>query len=157
MQFVTVAVRKVLPCVLIAYWAVETTSVGEFSAALWKSRVSRGAIVTTSVIFRCFPTINAEWRAIRSAMRMRGIGTGVLSWIVHPAQTAGRLYVPLFASVVTISDELAAAALCRGLDDPGPHTSLSKIGFHTQDWVALALVTAGVLAAAVCALFGKEF
>lgn len=86
-----------------------------------------------------------------------GIGTGVLSWIVHPAQTAGRLYVPLFASVVTISDELAAAALCRGLDDPGPHTSLSKIGFHTQDWVALALVTAGVLAAAVCALFGKEF
>ncbi|MDY2788585.1 MAG: energy-coupling factor transporter transmembrane component T [Atopobium sp.] len=88
-QFVTVAARKVLPCVLIAYWAVETTSVGEFSAALWKSRVPRGVIVTTSVIFRCFPTINAEWRAIRSAMRMRASVQGsCLGLSILPRQRA---------------------------------------------------------------------
>ncbi len=156
-QFVTVAARKVLPCALVAYWAVGTTTVGEFSAALWESRMPRGAVVTTSVIFRCFPTIGEEWRAIRSAMRMRGIGTGAMSWIVHPAQTMARLYVPLFASIATISDELAAAALCRGLDDPGPHTSLSEIGFRIQDRVALALVAVGVLAAAAYAFSGRGF
>lgn len=154
-QFLAVAVRKVLPCVLIAHWAVGTTSVGEFSAALWESGVPRGTIVTTSVIFRCFPTIVEEWRAIRSAMRMRGIGVGAASWIAHPARTMACLYVPLFASVVTISDELAAAALCRGLDDPGPHTSLFEIGLHLQDWVALALATAGVSVATACALAGR--
>lgn len=156
-QFLAVAVRKVLPCVLVAYWVVETTGVGEFSAALWKSRVPRNAIVTTSVIFRCFPTIGEEWRAIRSAMKMRGIGTGPSAWIVHPVRTLVCLYVPLFASVATISDELAAAALCRGLDDPGPHTSLSEIGFHAQDRIVLALVAAGVLVVTAFALAGKGF
>ena len=151
------AVRKVLPCVLVAYWVVETTGVGEFSAALWKSKVPRNAIVTTSVIFRCFPTIGEEWRAIRSAMKMRGIGTGPSAWIVHPVRTLVCLYVPLFASVATISDELAAAALCRGLDDPGPHTSLSEIGFHAQDRIVLALVVAGVLVVTAFALAGKGF
>ena len=156
-QFLAVAVRKVLPCVLVAYWVVETTGVGEFSAALWKSKVPRNAIVTTSVIFRCFPTIGEEWRAIRSAMKMRGIGTGPSAWIVHPIRTLVCLYVPLFASVATISDELAAAALCRGLDDPGPHTSLSEIGFHAQDRIVLALVAAGVLVVTALALAGKGF
>ena len=65
--------------------------------------------------------------------------------------------MPLFASVATISDELAAAALCRGLDDPGPHTSLSEIGFHAQDRIVLALVAAGVLVVTAFALAGKGF
>lgn len=154
-QFLAVAVRKVLPCLLVAYWAVGTTGVSEFAAALWGSGMPKSAIITTSVAFRCFPTISEEWRAIRSAMKMRGIGTGLSSWLFHPIQTIAHIYVPLFASVISISDELAAAALCRGMDDPAPHTCLAQIGLRTQDWLALALVAAGTAAAAAFAIAGK--
>lgn len=154
-QFLAVAVRKVLPCLLVAYWAVGTTGVSEFSAALWGSGVPKSAIITTSVAFRCFPTISEEWHAIRSAMKMRGIGTGLSSWLLHPTQTIAHIYVPLFASVISISDELAAAALCRGMDDPAPHTCLTQIGLRAQDWLALALVAAGTSSAAAFAIAGK--
>ncbi len=41
-QFLAVAVRKVLPCVLVAYWVVETTGVGEFSAAKKQAIIDAG-------------------------------------------------------------------------------------------------------------------
>jgi energy-coupling factor transport system permease protein len=47
---------------------------------------------------------------------------------------------------VNTGDELAAAALTRGLDNPTPRTHLARIGFHLADWIVLfgcaALLTA---------------
>jgi len=39
------------------------------------------------------------------------------------------LFVPLFISVLNVSDELAAAALCRGLDKPGHHRFLGNMSY----------------------------
>ena len=41
--------------------------------------------------------------------------------------------VPLLMSAINVSEELSAAALCRGLDNPGPHTSLVQVRFHRSD------------------------
>ena len=139
--FAVVIIRKVLPIFILAQWAVATTEVSAFVAALWKMRFPRNMIITGSVIFRCFPTIREEWTAIQSAMRMRGIEWNARNILFKPSETITYTLIPLFISILNISDELAAAALCRGLDNPQPHTCMTEIGFKLQDIIFLILVT----------------
>ena len=78
--------------------------------------------IPLSVVFRYFPTIKEEWDSIRAAMKMRGIHISL-----------EHIMVPLLMSAVNVSEELSAAALCRGLDSPEPHTSLVQVRFHFSD------------------------
>lgn len=149
-HFIVVVVRKVLPAFMLAKWLVATTEVSAFVAAMWKCRLPQNAIVTTSVIFRCFPTLSEEWNAIKTAMKMRGIEFNLRSMVTKPSETVVRILVPLFLSALNISDELAAAALCRGLDNPGTHTCMTQIRFRWYDIAFLLLVT--VALAAICVL-----
>ena len=139
--FAVVIIRKVLPVFILAKWLVATTKVSAFVAALWKVRLPRNMIITGSVIFRCFPTIREEWTAIQSAMRMRGIECNARNLLLKPSETITYTLIPLFISILNISDELAQAALCRGLDNPGRHTCMTEIGFRLPDVIFLILIT----------------
>ena len=139
--FAVVIIRKVLPVFILAKWLIATTEVSAFVAALWKMRLPRNMIITGSVIFRCFPTIREEWTAIQSAMRMRGIECNARSLLFKPSETMTYILIPLFISILNISDELAQAALCRGLDNPGRHTCMTEIGFRLPDVIFLILIT----------------
>ena len=143
--FAVVIIRKVLPVFILAKWLIATTKVSAFVAALWKMRLPRNMIITGSVIFRCFPTIREEWTAIQSAMRMRGIECNVRNLLFKPSEMITYTLIPLFISILNVSDELAAAALCRGLDNPGTHTCMTEIGFKRQD-VALLILVTGIFA-----------
>lgn len=146
--FVTVVVRKFLPCIMLGKWILATTDVSAFVAAMWKIRMPKDVIVTASVVFRCFPTIREEWGAIQTAMKMRGIEFSLKHMAIMPVKTMEHLFVPLFISVLNISDELAAAALCRGLDNPGEHTCMLQIRFRWYD--ILVLAAANLWLAAMC-------
>ena len=74
-------------------------------------------------------------------MKMRGIHVSL-----------EHIMVPLFMSAVNVSEELSAAALCLGLDNPGTHTSLVQVKFSHTD-IAVWVIT-GILAAAARTLKG---
>lgn len=149
-HFIAVCVRKVLPCFMLAKWIVTSTKVSEFVAAMWKIRIPQDVIVTSSVIFRCFPTLKEEWNAIQNAMKMRGIEFSFKNLITSPVQTMEHLLVPMFIAALNISDELSAAALCRGLDNPNPHTCMTTVRFRIYDGIFLTLTLLSF--AAVCFL-----
>ena len=121
-SFITVALRKFLPCFILGKWILTKTEVSEFVAVMWKLRLPQTAIIPLSVVFRYFPTIKEEWDSIRAAMKMRGIHISL-----------EHIMVQLLMSAVNVSEELSAAALCRGLDSPEPHTSLVQVRFHFSD------------------------
>ena len=52
-------------------------------------------------------------------------------------------FIPLMISVVKIGDELSAAALTRGLDNPAKRSSITRVGFTCYD--AIAVVISGVM------------
>lgn len=153
--FIVVAVRKFFPCLMLGKWMIAATDVSEFVAAMWKVGLPKDAIVTTSVVFRCFPTIKEEWEAIQCAMKMRGIEFGLKHMVTMPVKAMEHLFVPLFISVLNISDELAAAALCRGLDNPGRHTCMLQIRFRWYD--ILLLMFASLWLVSVCLLMIRGY
>ena len=126
-SFIAYALRRFLPCLILGKWILETTEVSDFVATMWKIKLPTSIIIPVSVVFRYFPTIKEEWNSIRSAMKIRGFR---LSF--------EHVMVPLLFSAVMVSEELSAAALCRGLDNPGKHSSLIEIKMHGLDYLVLA-------------------
>ena len=137
-SFITVALRKFLPCFILGKWILTKTEVSEFVAVMWKLRLPQTAITPFSVVFRYFPTIKEEWASIRAAMKMRGIHVSL-----------EHIMVPLLMSAVNVSEELSAAALCRGLDSPEPHTSLVQVRFRFSDVLVWCITGALAIAAII--------
>lgn len=82
-------------------------------------------------MFRFFPTIREEYRHIKNAMTLRGIGK-----FYNPIQMLEYRMVPLLVEIVSIGNDLSASALTRGLDAPYARTNVCPIGFHGRDIVA---------------------
>lgn len=140
-SFISLALRKFLPCLMLGKWILTTTEVSEFVAAMWKIHLPQTAIIPLSVVFRYFPTMKEEWGAIRAAMKMRGIHMSL-----------EHIMVPLLMSAVNVSEELSAAALCRGLDNPEGHTCVCEVRFRLPDKAVIVLAI--VLSAAAIVLKG---
>lgn len=71
-------------------------------------------------------------------MKMRGIHVSL-----------EHIMVPLLMSAVNVSEELSAAALCRGLDSPEPHTSLVQVRFRFSDVLVWCITGALAIAAII--------
>lgn len=134
---------RMLPSLAMGYYAVTTTTVSEFVASMERLHVPRSIIIPLSVMFRFFPTVLAEERAISDSMRMRGIAGGS-AWR-NPVGMLEHRAVPLMICVVKIGEELSAAALTRGLGNPVKRTNICEIGFRWYD-----AVFAGVAVMASC-------
>lgn len=135
LQAVSSIMTKFAPGIMTGAFLLSTTTVSEFIAAMEQMRISEKIVIPLSVIFRFFPTIGEEYRAISDAMKMRGIRFGGR----HPARMIEYRLIPLMVSVVKIGDELSAAALTRGLGAPEKRTNVCRIGFRMQDLMLLIL------------------
>ena len=129
-----------LPTVGAAQYLIRTTTAGEFVAAMERMHVPRGLTISVAVIFRFFPTLTEEWRAISDAMKMRGVGLF--------SKKAGKYLeyqlVPMLMCSINIGDELSAAALTRGLDSECSRTSIHEVRLGWQD-TCMLLVCATML------------
>ena len=118
-----------LPTVGAAQYLIKTTTAGEFVAAMEKIHLPSGFIISVAVIFRFFPTLMEEWRAISDGMKMRGVGLFT--------KKAGKYLeyklVPMLMCSISIGDELSAAALTRGLDSECCRTSIHEVRLVWQD------------------------
>lgn len=139
LSFLLLAVSSIMtkfaPGIMTGAFLLSTTTVSEFIAAMERMHISEKIVIPLSVIFRFFPTIGEEARAISDAMKMRGIRFGGK----HPALMMEYRLIPLMVSVVKIGDELSAAALTRGLGAPRKRTNVCQIGFHIQDFILMIL------------------
>ena len=129
---------QILPGIVMGYYLIDTTTVSEFIASMEKMHIPEKIIIPMSVVFRFFPTVKEEYRAIQDAMKMRGITT-----FRSPIKMLEYRIVPLMISITKIGEELSAAALTRGLGSPTKRTNICKIGFNI-------IVAIFIIAALIC-------
>lgn len=91
--------------------------------------------IPVSVIFRFFPTVAEESKAINDAMRMRGIEMGAKKM----SEAVEYRMVPLIASCSIIGEELSAAAMARGLDVGKKRSCIWNIRFGFPDFIIIML------------------
>ncbi|TCK98725.1 energy-coupling factor transport system permease protein [Natranaerovirga hydrolytica] len=132
---------RMMPGFIMGYYLISTTTVSEFLAAMEKIRVPQSIRIPMAVMFRFFPTISEESKAISSAMQMRGITFASRRTLKNPMVMIEYRMIPLLMSIVKIGEELSAASLTRGLGNSVKRTNICKIGFHLQDMVLLLLAS----------------
>lgn len=126
-------VFKVYPCGMLAGIAVSTTKVNEFLSAMNKAHISKKVVIPLAVMLRYIPTIREDWRFIKDAMRLRDVSPSLKGFLTHPGMTIECLYSPLLMAASKAADELAIAAVTRGIENPHPRTCLVQIRFRLQD------------------------
>lgn len=144
---VTIAVflRKILPSAILGGIFIATTRVNEFMAVMYKLRMPASLVIPLAVTLRYFPVVKEEWGHIRDAMNMRGISASWWGFLAHPLQTTECIYVPMLISAVKIADELAAAAVTRGIDNPKPRTCSQQLRFGLADGLCVFSFTLPLL------------
>ncbi|MDO5076355.1 energy-coupling factor transporter transmembrane component T [Corynebacterium sp.] len=124
-------------------YAIVTIRTGELIAALRAIHTPQWLTIPIAVMLRMLPIIKQEAAAIREAMVLRGLQPGVLGTLTHPLKHGELVVIPLISTVVRAGDELAAAALIRGLGGPAKPTSVTPLRFNLVD--ALIVVSLIVL------------
>ena len=127
---------RMLPCVLAGLLLLRTSSMQKMIAAMYTLHLPQGFIIAMSTTLRYFPAMKEEFLHIKDAMKLQNIPwTSRLECMI----------VPLIVSAVNTSDEIAAAAVARGIENPGKKTSEITLHMETSDWLTMILVTFGIL------------
>lgn len=139
--------RRVFCVGMFASNMIATTRVGEMAAALQRVRLPRSAVVSVCVALRFFPTMGREFKAVTEAMRVRGIALAPATVIRHPVTVMENLLVPVMTRLAIVADELANAAVVRGIDSDKPRSSYYVLRIGPIE--ILFLIAFGALAATV--------
>ena len=144
-------VRRFMLPIVAGKYLIDSTPVGLLMSALEKLKMPANIVITLSVMFRFFPTLGEEYRCIKNAMKMRGIGLNALNVIRRPLMTLEYVMVPLLSSASRIGDELAAAGHTKGVDAPGKKIRYKNARFGIADIFASLYIIAGF-----CAVIGTR-
>lgn len=147
-RLVMIIIVSFMPCMIAGVYAIQTTRVSEFIAAMQKLHLSLKIIIPFVVLFRFFPTVAEEYKSIRDAMRMRAI-----TLKSGPVAMMEYRLVPLMISLVKIGDDLSAAAATRALSTRGERTNLCQLHLGIWDGI-IFLMTTAVLAVLILSLGG---
>lgn len=124
--------------IMLALWVIGSTKISHFTETFYALRLPKTLIIPLTVMFRFFPVVVSEFGGVIEAMKLRGF-TG---WrlILRPIRFAEYIIVPTLSAIARIGDELAAAALIRGLGAPGRPTRMRTASVSLFD-AALVLIT----------------
>ncbi len=141
MLMIVLCMRMCMPILLYGQTFLRTTPVSEMVTGLYAIRIPRSFIITFAVAMRFFPTAKEEISHVRDAMSLRGIG---FSWRNLRRRT-GLLFegfiTPLLVRASTIAEELSAASITRGLDNPAPRTAFIKLNITVKDTFLTVIFT----------------
>ena len=149
---VSFMVRRFMLPIVAGKYLIDSTPVGLLMSALEKLKMPASIVITLSVMFRFFPTLGEEYRNIKNAMKMRGIGLNALNVVLHPLVTLEYVMVPLLSSASRIGDELAAAGHTKGVDAPG-----KKVRYKTARFTLADVFVSLYIAAGVCVVIAARF
>lgn len=120
--------RQMLPCLMVGSLMIKRTPLRYLIVGLRTLRVPQKLIIALSVTLRYFPAIWEEMGYVRDAMRLREVRGG---------KKVECLIVPLMVSATNTAEELSAAAVTRGIENPVPKTSVLRLRMTPLDWLCL--------------------
>ncbi len=128
-----------VPCLVLASVLITEYNSSEILAALQKLKLHKIFVVGITVTLRYIPTFAREFKVIRSSMETRGVGLSFL----HPIRTFEYLIVPQLFRCLSLSGELTAAGLTKGISAPGRRTNYFEQIMGPMDYAAFVIFFVG--------------
>ena len=123
--------RRMFPCLMTGALMLACTPLRYLIVALRQLHIPQKLIVAISVTLRYFAAIREEVGYIRDAMKLRNIrGLDRLECTV----------MPLMVSATETAEELSAAAVTRGIENPARKTSAVSLRMPAADCIGMLAV-----------------
>ena len=120
--------RRMFPCLMTGALMLTCTPLRCLIVGLRQLHIPQKLIVAISVTLRYFPAIREEVGYIRDAMKLRDIrGLARLECTV----------MPLMVSATETAEELSAAAVTRGIENPVRKTSAVSLRISPLDFLGM--------------------
>ncbi len=148
-SMLVVNVRGFFPMIMCIVLLYKNTRVSEMTASFTRMGVSKKVTVPLAVAIRYIPALKEEWLHIRDAMRMRNITNGVRNPFKRMVTRMECYLVPFFVSSLQSADELAAAAVTRGIENPVRPSCRNYRSMGMRDYVVIAIALAVTVFCAV--------
>lgn len=131
-------IYKFIVPIMAAYLTFKIPS-GKLIAVFQKSSMPQNILLILVVIIRFIPTISGEIKSIKEAMRVRGFIGSKKQIVLHPLRTMEYVVVPLIFRSIKVGDELAAAAIVRGIENTGKKQSYYETKISKTDIIILTI------------------
>lgn len=145
LSMLVVNIRSFFPVIMCLVLMYKNTRVSQMAATFTMMGAPKSVTVTVAVAIRYIPTLKEEWLHIRDAMRMRRVTTGIRNPLQKLSCLLECYLAPMFVSCLKTADELSAAAVTRGIDNPAMPTCRNYRAMGTADYLTILcaiLVTA---------------
>lgn len=123
---------RMMPCILAGILLVRNASMQKMIAVMRALHLPQGFITAISTTLRYFPAVKDEFGHIRAAAKLQNIPL---------SERLESTIVPIMMSAVNTSDEIAAAAVVRGIENPCKKTSYISLRITAFDWLIMTLAT----------------
>lgn len=145
LAMISLLLFRLIPVYMAYIILLEKTAVNELIIALEQMHISKLLIIPVAVVYRYIPTVKCEIMYVRDSLQMRGLKPSLTGMLLHPVTTVEKFMIPLLIRSGKLADELAAAALCKGLDTEHPRTSCTGVGFDRQDAFCCVICAAAAM------------
>lgn len=117
---------RMFPCLMTGAFMIREITLRRFVLAMRKLHISEKLIISLSVTIRYFPAIKEETRYIKDALSLRKIKF---------SKKLEAMLVTLMMSATATAEELSAAAVTRGIENPIEKTSLLSLKLNSADYI----------------------
>ena len=143
------------PMIASVLLIIQTTRISHFLSAFQAMHLPVKVVAPLAVFFRFLPTVADEWNGIRKAMSFRGISLSLGQIILHPFRTIEYILVPMLFSSVSVMEELAAAAMARGLDVDIKRSSYEEVKLRVADYIVIFAFASMIVLSVILKLKAK--
>lgn len=128
-------VRRMLPGIMMGYYAISTTTMSDLVAALKAWHLPDELIIPIAVMFRFFYSLQIDLQFINDGMKMYGIT--ISNFSKDPIRYFEFKVVPLFMVASKTADDVSISAMSRGLVVGRERSSISNTKLKTTDYLVI--------------------
>lgn len=132
-SMIIILLLHVIPIYIVCFIMFNKNYMNEMITALEHMKIPKTFIIPLAVVYRYAPTITEEISLVRISLKIRGLNTSFIGFIMHPMKMIENFMMPLLIRSAKIADELSAATLCKGLDLDNNRTCTTKVRFQLVD------------------------
>ncbi len=129
---------KLYSGIMMGYYTLKTTKMVDLVKSLKDMKMPDFVIIPLSVMFRFFFSISHDYKEIRKAMKLQGLG--LKSLFTQPVRTLEYAVVPLAMCSVRAADDVSISAMSRGLKLGQTRSSISDAELKYYDYLLMLLM-----------------
>ncbi len=128
--------RKIIPCIMIGSLIINKIPSQYLILALRKFKLPNFILIPLSVTIRYIPSLKQEYSCVKDSIKLRNI---------PKSKQIESIMVSLIINATRTADELSAAAVTRGIENPCKKTSVFDMNMQISDTIIISIALTLVL------------